>query len=440
MEDVLIAVYGIDVTRQMIALDANFADNPKPGETVQADIAGAVAQPSAAGFISRPGLSRANRSHMTFFVNGRAVQDRSLAFAVTEAYHTFLTVGRYPLSIIMIRVPPEDVDVNVHPTKAEVRFRDPHRVFSVVQRLVRATLLSTGQAPTLANPHLLSTDFERQTSLRSLGSGSARNFDNVTMQSRGYQLDFGPTASDAQRQGLSTLEDELRHEATNDATHANLGAKSETEVESEPFARSLPLLRVLGQVARTYIIAEGPEGIFLIDQHAAHERVLYERLARQRLSRNGDRVASQVLLDPIIANLTPRQRARLAEQLDLFHSVGFMLEPFGATDYLIRAVPDILADGDPRTALSHILDEMADEREEGTGEHANPVGTLRKDALIASVCKQSAIKGGRLLTMPEMQELIQQLEQCEAPRTCPHGRPTVVRLGLEQLAREFRRT
>lgn len=196
------------------------------------------------------------------------------------------------------------------------------------------------------------------------------------------------------------------------------------------------MLRVLGQVARTYIVAEGPEGIFLIDQHAAHERVLYERFQRERAERG---LSTQSLLEPLPLELSPRQAALLDEQLGLLSEVGFQIEPFGGTTYLLRAVPSIMTEGDPRQSLSIILDEMVGERDPLHSGPGDPLHGQREAMLIASVCKQAAIKAGRVMNLPEMQELIQQLEHSESPRTCPHGRPTVIRLGLDQLAREFRR-
>ena len=196
------------------------------------------------------------------------------------------------------------------------------------------------------------------------------------------------------------------------------------------------MLRVLGQVARTYVVAEGPEGIFLIDQHAAHERVLYEKFKRERMTQG---LSAQALLEPLPLELSPHQARRLDEHMSLFLETGFAVEPFGGTTYLLRAVPSIMAEGDPRRALVIILDEMADEREWGHGKPIEPLHMQREARLVASVCKQAAIKAGRVLTMPEMQELIRQLEESESPRTCPHGRPTMIRLGLDQLAREFGR-
>ncbi|MBI5878815.1 MAG: DNA mismatch repair endonuclease MutL [Chloroflexi bacterium] len=400
MQDVLIAVYGLDTARQMIEVAANMpgADGDGVATTVS-------------GYTSLPALTRANRSQMVFFVNGRSVQDRNLNFAVTEAYHTLVMVGRHPFCILRITLPPDEVDVNVHPTKAEVRFRDSHAIFSVVQRAVRAVLVSHQPVPDMPMAGQPSYDGERvvDTPLSPLLPVPP----DYPPRPAGPHL-WTPELDGAPRPLLPDV-------------------PRQTPLPSD---EPLPMLRVLGQVARTYIVAEGPEGIFLIDQHAAHERVLYEQFKHEHASHAP---VGQSLLEPLTLELTARQATRLESQIDLFQHVGFQLEPFGGSMFLVRAVPGIWGEGDPRQALAIILDELADEREWGHGRVAGPIDEAREARLIASVCKQAAIKAGRLLAPAEMHELIRRLESCRSPRTCPHGRPTMIRLGLDQLSREFGR-
>jgi DNA mismatch repair protein MutL len=192
----------------------------------------------------------------------------------------------------------------------------------------------------------------------------------------------------------------------------------------------LPLLRVVGQVGQTYIVAEGPQGMYLIDQHAAHERVLYEQTLRA--AGQGDQeVASQVLMEPLSLDLDPLLAGILAEHLGMLNQVGFGLESFGGTSYLLRAVPTILDVPDHGAALVDILDMLR--------QGDDPLASRAEERLIAAVCKRAAVKAGQTLSRDEMQQLIRQLEQCESPRTCPHGRPTVVHFSVEQLEKEFGR-
>jgi DNA mismatch repair protein MutL len=177
-----------------------------------------------------------------------------------------------------------------------------------------------------------------------------------------------------------------------------------------------------------YIVAEGPDGLYLIDQHAAHERVLYEKLMAQKAQAA---VASQQLLEPVMVELSPGHAAIVEAELDVLAEVGFELEPFGGTSYRLRAVPEMLGQADPAQALVDILAEMAD--------GAIPLARETHEKVAITVCKRASIKGGQVLTPEEMRELVRQLEATQAPRTCPHGRPTMIHLSAGQLAREFGR-
>ncbi len=353
------------------------------------------------GFISPPSVNRATRKYMLFFVNHRWVQDRTIQHAVVEAYHTALMVGRSPLAALDIVVPPDAVDVNVHPTKSEVRFRDTSAVFSAVQRAVRVAL--TGNAP-----------------IPSIG---------VTQPpvAPSWQPQQFPS-SPAQSQAAMNL---YRPPFSNDATIQPPNDLT-TQPPNYPTTQlpnvQIPMLRVLGQIASTYIIAEGPDGLYLIDQHAAHERVLYEQLSAERA---GASVAVQELLDPAPLQLTPPQFAALEEKRDALASVGFKVEPFGTQTILLRAVPALMKASDPRAALVAIIDEMEQGEE--------PLEKSADARLITSVCKSIAVKGGQVLSLEEMRELVRRLEHTTAPRTCPHGRPTMIQLNVATLEREFGR-
>jgi DNA mismatch repair protein MutL len=177
-----------------------------------------------------------------------------------------------------------------------------------------------------------------------------------------------------------------------------------------------------------YIITEGPDGLYLIDQHAAHERVLYEKLAAQKETAA---VPRQQLLEPAVVELSPGHAAIVEAEFDLLTAVGFDIEPFGGTTFRIRAVPEILGQSEPGQTLVDILAEMSD--------GAVPLAKETHEKIAITVCKRASVKGGQLLSPEEMRELVRQLEQTTAPRTCPHGRPTMIHLSAAQLAREFGR-
>ncbi|MGC8781118.1 MAG: DNA mismatch repair endonuclease MutL, partial [Anaerolineae bacterium] len=191
----------------------------------------------------------------------------------------------------------------------------------------------------------------------------------------------------------------------------------------------LPLLRVIGQLGAAYIICEGPDGLYLIDQHAAHERVLYEQFMAERAAH---KLAIQPLLEPLLLDLSPEQAAIAAETLADLNQLGIAIEPFGGSSYLVRSLPAILARDDPQAALTEIID--------GLARADDVVGGTREATLITMICKRAAVKAGQVLSPAEMQELVRRLEECRSPRTCPHGRPTMIYLSAVELARQFGRT
>jgi DNA mismatch repair protein MutL len=391
--DVLVKVYGLEAARQMLPVES---DNGVSDRDLRPTAEGDQTSIRVHGYVSSPSLHRSNRRYLTFFVNRRWVQDRSLSYAASEAYHTLLPTGRYPIVVLNVDLDPAEVDVNVHPTKREVRFRRGNEVFAAVQKAVRRVLTEGSPLPTVASrPHPVGSPAEGPSLW-----GQPRRLTGVG----GERRPLGQLAMEIQR----TAEDAL-----STAVPPQLRPK-------------LPMLRVLGQLGQTYIIAEGPGGMYLIDQHTAHERVLYERFTAERARMA---VASQQLLSPLPLELTPRQHAAMAEHVEALTELGFEIEPFGGETFLLRAVPAALERGDIGQAVTEILDELA---EEGTGE------TREETALISVVC-HSAVRAGQTLSMEEMRDLVRQLEETNLPHTCPHGRPTMIHLSAEQLAREFGR-
>ncbi len=348
------------------------------------------------GYVSPPSIHRGNRRLEYFFVNGRWIEDRALAHAVTEAYHTLLMVGRFPLFTLHLRLPPDAVDVNVHPTKMQVRFREPGQVFRAVQRAVRHTLSRSFPIPTITGLTVPASHaaWTPDWSAPSVAATLAPSH-NGSAPSQ-MQLDSG-------------------------SLPATPGAPDSSD------SHRLPMLRVLGQIFSTYIICEGPDGLYLVDQHAAHERVLYEKWNTER----AQSFAAQELLEPLPLELSPAQWAVFSVERENLARAGFYLEPFGGTTVLVRAVPMLLAQHAPRAALVDILDL--------TDEGGNPIQAAAEARLIMSICKGAAIKGGQVMTLEEMRALIRDLEKTSAPRTCPHGRPTMIQLNVALLEREFGR-
>ncbi|MEW5827287.1 MAG: DNA mismatch repair endonuclease MutL [Chloroflexota bacterium] len=371
---ILATLYGVETARQLLEVEA------------------AEDGAQLTGFISPTSLTRSNRRDITFFINGRWIQDTALGAAVTQAYHTLLMVGRYPLTALFLDLEPASVDVNVHPAKAEVRFREPDRMFSFVQRSVRRALLAYAPVPQVA-----------------------------------------PTLWGSRREETGEVDPawELGHPTDRAAWSVERGASDAaslpTQTQPETFAR-MPLLRLIGQIGATYLVAEGPDGLYLIDQHAAHERVLFEKLLAQHEKKN---IPSQALLTPVTVTLPPAQATMLNSQVEFLQHLGFEVESFGPNTFQVRSMPALFAGSDPSAALRALVEDFEEDE--------SPLQAEIEDRIAGRVCKRLAVKAGKALSPDEQRALLADLEACDSPRTCPHGRPTMIHLSVELLEKQFGR-
>ncbi len=374
--EILSKLYSSEIARGMIEVLAQFDDL------------------KISGFVSPISVTRANRREIIFFINGRPVQDFSLTTALTKAYHTLLMVGRYPIAVIFLEMPAEVVDVNVHPTKAEVRFQKRDLIFRSIGRAVRRALLANTPIPEVG----------------------AFN----------EQLHWGKYSSDT---NYSLRSVDPAWEMSADERSADASAKVPAFDESQATLPDvdMPLLRLVGQVARTYLIAEGPDGLYLIDQHAAHERVLFEKF----LAQDSNHIPSQQLMEPVVVEFSPASADLLEEQMPVLQNLGFQVEEFGQGSFLVRAIPTLLAEMDPVTALRVLVEDFEDDEA--------PLRDKIEEKIIARICKRASIKGGEILSPNAQAALLRDLEGCQSPRTCPHGRPTMIHISADLLERQFGR-
>ena len=370
--EVLASLFSADIARQMLEVNTEYDDF------------------KVLGFISPTGLSRANRRGITLYINGRWVQDISLSTALIQGYHGLLMVGRYPLAAVFIELPPEKVDVNVHPTKSEVRFSNRDEIFKGVLGAVRRALLAHSPVPAMG----------------------------------GTQVRWTPTPPEPMRR------EEGWQSPAPPSTHDEVAQPVEGEHQPQrKLPRSgVPLLRLIGQVGTAYLVAEGPDGLYLIDQHAAHERVLYERFMAQRK----EEVPSQALLDPVTLELDAASARLLEDQLPLMSKLGFGVEPFGPNTFKVRSMPVLLTGSDPAAAVRVVIEDFEEDE--------TPLQAEIEAKIIARVCKRAAVKAGQSLSPDEQRALLRDLEACQSPRTCPHGRPTMIHLSIDLLERQFGRT
>ncbi len=496
-EEALVQVYGLDLARALLPI------------VPEADAEGLV---RVRGYIGDTNTHRADRGYITLFVNGRWIHDLRLTYAVIQGYHTFLPVNRYPVAFILLDLPPEDIDVNVHPAKTEIRFRDPDAVFRLVQRAVRNTLLGLApvaarwspedaaarvalrsqlasltparpfstlekesavapETPTLWEPDTPASS-QSATRVPALLPGSLPQPDSpapaepvLRPESRpaDVPLPVPPETPDSAlagaTPGAASPWDAFGTPADSDVPIARraplppkpldeggqpapgaaspwdaFGAPADSDV---PIARRgplpptppeerLPALRMLGQVAATYIVAEGPDGLYLIDQHAAHERILYEALLEAWLAGHTE---AQVLLEPAVVTLPMDEAAQLEALLPDLPAWGWEVELFGPNTFLVRAVPALFQNVPPALLLADLV-----------ASEELPLQGRKEELLARRICKRAAVKAGQSLTLAEMEALIQALGRTRSPRTCPHGRPILIHVSLDQLAHQFWRT
>ena len=340
------------------------------------------------GYTSPLNITRSTRKEIFFFINGRLINDPVLSSAITRGYYGLLMVGRFPITNMFINISPTEVDINVHPTKAEIRLKNSNRVFTAIQRIIRKTMAA--YAPYAAIPPRIWKTSELAKKVGQLEININRSVDST----QEMQLSEQPKSVHLDPQKVY----------------------------------GLPLLRLIGQLGLTYIAAEGPDGLYLIDQHAAHERILFEKIVNQ----DGDENISQFLLEPIAITLPATEFERLEQQLDLLVGIGFQLEPFGPGAYKITAVPQVLSFMNPKKALMSAISNDQNSPKE-------LVDTENREKMITRICKRLAIKGGQALSTQEQKQLIRDLENCMNPRTCPHGRPTMIHISVDVLERQFGR-
>lgn len=361
--DSINSVYGIEIASNMLPINNS--------QDFTADEKGI----KISGMVASPRVSRSNRNYISLFVNRRWVANRNLVWAVEEAYHGLLMTGKHPVAVINIEVTLADVDANVHPTKTEVRFKEEGNVYLALQRAVRQALVNTAPVPKV---------------------------EEIAASYRGQSQIIVPP----------------------EQRHMDMKIVFE-EVPGTPVVSSLPVLRVLGQSMNSYIVAEGPDGIYIIDQHAAHERIMFEKISKQKEQQG---VEVQGLLEPVSIEVLPVQDEIMNNNYKLLAEFGFTIEPFGNRNYLVRAVPSIMYKKDWQSALNELIDKLSVKDKADITEH-----------IIATMACHSAVRFGQSLSLDEMRELVRQMEQADLPHACPHGRTTMIHITKKQLEKEFGR-
>ncbi len=391
------------------------------------------------GYLGSPGVSRANREDQHLFVNRRPVENRGLNFALLEGYHTALMKGRYPVCCLFLEIDPGAVDVNIHPAKREVKFHREAEVRRFVAQAVRETLLQfhrEGQ----------SEKDEMRTDLRAPVPGTIdKNPEAAPAPTPAPPLslpfaplpsDFAPPEQPPLKMGFgsSVAGSEFRIQGSK-ATLESESTEHETRTTPAPSFSPVPLLnvplRLVGIIGKLYVVLESDRGLVLLDQHAAHERILFEQMLN-RLERN-EQAPSQKLLLPETVELSARDAAFLRTQLPVLSRLGVGLSDFGERTFLLDALPPFIKATDPRRYVVELVDEL-----KAAGAEVNSL-RLGEHTVAKTVCRH-AVKANDPLAGPELESLVNDLRRCVMPYTCPHGRPTVIEMNYRELERKFGRS
>jgi DNA mismatch repair protein MutL len=409
---------------------------PAPESTEEGETAEAPGVIRVAGFVSRPEVQKLNRNQIYFFVNRRLVRDRLILHAVTEAYRNILPGGVFPVALVFLELPATEVDVNVHPSKIEVRFRHTSFIHDLVRDSIRQALIAVQPVAAFPLPKGMRS-VRRDTDA---GEVAERLAEEPPLM-KGAELPAAPRAPGAAagrgdfqltapRPTPETPGLPLEAAMSVYAPAAPLPSTSGEAVVAESGASEFPQdLRPLGQVQDSFIVATNADGLWIVDQHVAHERILFEQHLRQRRQM---KIEGQRLLLPIIVELTPEQQVTFQEIAEELRANGFEVEPFGQRTVAVKTSPaEIRADD-----VEHLLLEILD----GVGREARAVSLeLLRAKIAASVSCHAAIKVNMPLERSKMEWLLRTLSRTECPMSCPHGRPIVLRYGLKEIQKAFKR-
>ena len=396
------------------------------------------------GFVSKPELQKLNRNSMFVFVNGRLIRDRLIQHAIIEAYRNVLPPTVFPVVLLFVELPCREVDVNVHPSKTEVRFRQQTVIHDFVRDSVRAALMKARPVPQFASeiharpsatPSLTSDSWPRAAG--AAAPTAEASWHDVYAPLNEFALQPPPAPNVTERLGF-TGGIEIEGNAAipvprfppvtfagEDRCVEPLPEVPEAENGNSPFAT----LRPVGQIRDSFILAVNDEGLWIIDQHVAHERILFERVSKQRAA---ERVESQRLLMPLLIELTPAQQAVFTEISDELRRNGFEVEPFGTRTIAVKLAPA----GVEASEIEHMLHELLDQF--GREEQALNLEAVR-NRIAASIACHAAIKVNMRLEQNKMEWLLRELGKTECPMTCPHGRPVLLRYSLKDIQRAFKR-
>lgn len=365
---------------------------------------------SLSGFASHPEFTRANSKNIYFYVNKRFIRDNSLLHAVLSAYRQVVPPRRYPAGVLFIELPPQDVDVNVHPAKLEVRFRDARAVYELVSQTIAGHLAQLSTAKGSFIYRLAPKEDKAASQTWQRQQKYADQAPKIFYAAKGYADDTAVLPD------LAVVSDRIRRF---DAPRAGMPDEKQITFSG---------LNYLGQFAGTYLVFSSNEGLLLIDQHAAHERIILEKLKKTA----SGKLSSQQLLMPEIVNMPPHQIALFSQNIDLLNRTGFDVEVFGKDALAVKALPAILSGSQAKEIIADIVDKLKDQNQAASWQE-------KKEEIFASLACRAAVKASQSLSADEVGALCRELEETPFNTACPHGRPITIKISLSEIERVFKR-
>ncbi|MBI5072896.1 DNA mismatch repair endonuclease MutL [Candidatus Woesearchaeota archaeon] len=394
--DTILTIYGKKVAYAMLAVNSTYTDI-----TVK-------------GFISKPTLTRADKEIQHIFINTRAVKNNIISKAVYDAYHTLLHLENHPLFILSVTINPQIIDVNVHPQKALIRVEKENELYTAIFNAIRNTLDNAKLMPTM----------EQESIKQNQSSIAAKQFSIVeekqTFLKKEEEISLSASAQEMLERALQKVQE---------------GKTEQKEKQEEPLTTQTPAvassqristMRLIGRIHNTFYIAENELGLVIIDQHAAHERVMYEKFMEQLYEK---KVSVQELLVPEEVEFSPAEMLTLKENEVPLEQLGFQFEEFGRNTMLLRTVPMVLGRFVDKEVIHEILANITDK---------SSVDIKKEEKIIRSACR-AAVKAHDIVHTQEMHTIMEQLQKCKQPFTCPHGRPTMIQMSIPELEKKFKR-
>ncbi|WP_130859988.1 DNA mismatch repair endonuclease MutL [Gracilibacillus phocaeensis] len=404
LRQIAASVYGMNVAKQMIPVQTKTLDY-----TIK-------------GFIAKPEVNRASRQYITTIVNGRFIRNFGLAKAIANGYHTFLPIGRQPIVILNIEMDPYLIDVNVHPTKLEVRFSKEKELTQAVEQMIKDTLHKQTLIPDAPVPKPREKQVTEQPTFNFEPNEQWGTYDKKQEVPPVKTID---TMVKEEQWEIEKPETELEPIAS---TEEEPPRASEEDVPPQQTEPRVPIMYPIGQHHGTYIIAQNEGGLFIIDQHAAQERIKYE-FYREKIGEVDNQL--QDLMVPLTFEFTQQEALYIEQYKEALQEVGLFFEGFGQHTYRIRAHPQWFPPGEETEMVREMVDQLLEDRQVN-------IHKLREEAAILMSCKKS-IKANHYLNLTDMQRLLDDLRMCEEPFTCPHGRPVIIQFSKYEMEKMFKR-